>query len=181
MSRISVTGPKKHLEDLIEELHDLQLLDIEQYEGELETGNPGTEAEELSGLLVDIRSLLSKLPQVESENEQTSIDKVEREISELTENLEKIEGRDEELKRKKENLNEERKFFKRLVGAGIRFRDLQESERLGVWVGKIEEDVFTSEIDNDRYGIFEGRSASAVIYSKNYSEEIEKALQRTSG
>jgi V/A-type H+-transporting ATPase subunit I len=69
MTKISITGPKSQLETTIDTLHDLNLLHIEDYDGELETGEPRDEAEELSELLVDIRSVLSKLPEKENRRE----------------------------------------------------------------------------------------------------------------
>ena len=40
MTKISVTGPKTQLEDTVDTLNDLGVMDIDSYEGELETGEP---------------------------------------------------------------------------------------------------------------------------------------------
>lgn len=176
MSKISVTGPKKHLDDVIGELHDLELLDIDQYDGELDTGEPSEEAEQLSELLVDVRSLISKMPEIEVEKETTTIDSIQRNYSDISEEVDELQREEEELKRKKENLKEEKKFFKKLKGSGLTYRDLQGTKTLDVWVGRLNVEEFEENILTDLYEVFEGESASAVIYSSKESDQIERAI-----
>jgi len=102
MTKISVTGSKKDLESVIEELHQLEALDIEDYQGEeLERGDPFEEAEDISELLVDVRSLISKLP----ETEQT----VQKSLSleELQDKIPGISDKVEEINREFENIDSE--------------------------------------------------------------------------
>ncbi|MFB6100152.1 MAG: V-type ATP synthase subunit I [Candidatus Nanohalobium sp.] len=180
MTRISVTGPKNNLEAVIEELHRLEVMDISQYDGELETGSPGEEAEELSELLVDVRSLLSKLPEVEAEKETYSIEKMQEKFPEISEKVESLDAEEEEYERELEQIKDNRKFFKRLKGSGLEYRDLQESEALSVWVGKLDIESFRSEVMTDRFEIFEGESATAVVYSSDKSRQVEGAIQDAS-
>ena len=180
MTRISVAGPKKNLEEVIEELHRLELMDIDQYDGELETGEPGEEAEELSELLVDLRSLLSKMPETDAEEERFSIEDAQEKIPEISEKIESLRAEEEEYGREIEQLKENRLFFKKLRGSGLEYRDLKESEALKVWVGKLKQEMFRSHVDTDRFEIFEGESASAVIYARDRSDEIDGALQEAS-
>ena len=180
MTKISVTGPKKNLEDVIEELHRLQVMDINQYEGELETGEPGEEAEEISQLLVDVRSLISKLPDVDADEQPYSIGSMQENLGEITDRIEELDSEEEELERELDEIKENRKFFRSLKGSGLEYRDLKESERLDVWTGRIDFDKFYSNITTDRFEIFEGESASAVIYSKDKSRQVEKAISEAS-
>ncbi len=177
MSKISVTGPKKHLESVIEELYELAILDINQYDGELGTGEPSEESEELSELLVDVRSLISKLPEVGTEKETITIEEMQEALPDISEKIDELRAEEEELERRKEYLTDNRKFFKRLKGAGLKFRDLESSDALNVWVGKLDKKKFEKNVITDRFEIFEGESASAVIYSAKKSEEVEKAVQ----
>ena len=87
MTKISVTGSKNNLDRVIDELHDLELMDIDQYEGEFDTGEPSEEAEELSELLVDIRSVLSKLPDTDVEKQTTTIESVQENLEEIKEEV----------------------------------------------------------------------------------------------
>jgi V/A-type H+-transporting ATPase subunit I len=180
MTKISVTGPKSNLEEIIEELHRLQLMDINQYDGDLQTGNPEAEAEEISQLLVDARSLLSKLPDKDAEKQKFSIEKAQEKIPEIADKLEELKTRKEKLERQISQVKENRSFFKKLRGSGLKYRDLKESERLKVWIGGIDSQKFNSEIKTNRFEIFEGESTSAVIYSREESSEIEKVIQSTS-
>ena len=177
MTRISVTGPKNNLETVIEELHRLQVMDISQYDGELETGSPGEEAEELSQLLVDVRSLLSKMPEVETGEQAFSIEKMQEKFPEISEKIDSLKAEEESLDRELEQLKEEKSFFKKLRGSGLEYRDLQESETLDVWVGKINEEEFESEVRTNRFELFQGESASAVVYSSDDSRQVENAIQ----
>ncbi|MFP4038290.1 MAG: hypothetical protein ACLFTA_00710 [Candidatus Nanohaloarchaea archaeon] len=44
MRKVSVTGPRTRLEEVLEAVHDLGLMDLEEYSGEIETGQrPGTQ------------------------------------------------------------------------------------------------------------------------------------------
>ena len=180
MSRISVAGPKKNLEEVIEELHRLKLMDIDQYEGQLETGEPGEEAEELSELLVNLRSLLSKMPEVDAEEENFSIEDAQEKIPEISDKIESLRAEEEEYRREIESLKENRLFFKRLRGSGLDYRDLKESEALKTWLGKLNQEKFRSNVNTDRFEIFEGESASALIYARERSEEVEGVLQEAS-
>ncbi|QGA80720.1 V-type ATP synthase subunit I [Candidatus Nanohalobium constans] len=180
MTKISVTGSKKYLDRVIDELHDLELMDIDQYEGEFDTGEPNEEAEKLSELLVDIRSVLSKLPETEPEKETTTIQAIQENLPEITDELDGHEAQEEQLKRQIEGIKEQKKFFKKLRGSGLTAEDLKESETLNVFTGRLDKDSFLKEIRNDRFEIFEGDSATAVIYSEKYAEQTEQAIQNNS-
>lgn len=131
MTKISVTGPKKYLKDVIDELHSLKILDIESYDGDLETGEPFEEAEDLSQLLVDIRSLESKLPELEEvEEEELDLEEIEENIPEISSKIDRLTSKKERLKRKISGLNDEKKFFKRITGTGLTYDDLQDQKDL---------------------------------------------------
>jgi V/A-type H+-transporting ATPase subunit I len=180
MTKISVTGPKKSLEEVVEELHRLGAMDIDSYSGNLEKGEPWEEAEDLSQMLVDVRSLLSKMPEVEAEIQDYSVEKLQERLEEISLRLEELEGKEEELKAELSDINQRRKFFRRLKGSGLKCSDLAESRALNVWVGKLDTEEFRSRIEKNTFEVFEGVSASAVIYASSDAEEIEKVLSEVS-
>ncbi|MFB6204719.1 MAG: V-type ATP synthase subunit I [Candidatus Nanohaloarchaea archaeon] len=167
MTRISVTGPKKYLEDVIDTFYDLGILDIDSYEGELEKGDPLEGAEELSQLLVDARSLLSKLPDTE-ETGSASIEEVQERIPEVSEDVDRLIAKKEGRKRELSTLKEEEKFYRRLQSTGLRYEDLKGTEKLGVFIGKVDREELSKA---ERYEIIEGESASAVVYEKDSDAE----------
>ncbi|MFB6167047.1 MAG: V-type ATP synthase subunit I [Candidatus Nanohaloarchaea archaeon] len=175
MTKISVTGPKSELQAVIEELHGLSLMDIEEYDGELETGEPFEEAEELSETLVDVRSLISKLPGSE-EKAETSLDEVQRNIDRIREEVEELEDRGQEVENELSSLEDQEGFFRKIEGSGVRAEDLKGSETLDVYVGRFDPAELESGTGAS-YEVFEGRQANIVFYREADSEDIETALR----
>jgi V/A-type H+-transporting ATPase subunit I len=179
MSKISVTGPKKDMRAAIEELHEAGVMDIEDYSGELETGESFEEGDELSELLVDIRSILSKLPEKESDIE-TSIP-----MEDLQETVKEIAEKIESLSEEKEVLNSQRKevegkveFFQKLEGVKLDYSDLNGSQTLDAVVTDITEKEAEEEI-NPEIEFFEGDELNVVIFERKHTEEVEAAIRRT--
>ncbi len=57
MKKISVTGPKSDLEETVSRLHQLEVLDIDEYDeshSQFEIGSPGERADRISSILVAI-------------------------------------------------------------------------------------------------------------------------------
>ena len=64
MSRVSVAGSKAVLEDVVEELHDLNLVHVNDYDGSwegFENGSPLEGGDEVSGKLVQARAVMNTL------------------------------------------------------------------------------------------------------------------------
>ncbi len=176
MTKVSVTGSKKDLEPVIDELYRLGLLDIEDYDDEeLEKGSPFEEAEELSELLVDIRSILSNLPEVESEGHSIPIDEVQERIPELRDEIEEISESIGELETKLSSVDDRRKFFNKLRGVPLDYEDLQGTDTLSVFIGELKLDKFRSEAP-DRYELYEGRDAHVVIYDSDQEQEFRDVI-----
>ncbi len=180
MTKISITGPKSRLEETVDSLYDLGLLHIEDYEGELETGEPGEEAEELSELLVDIRSVISKMPEGDREPEEASIETVQEKFDEIRKEVDQLKSEIEASKRKTRDLEEEKEFYEALRGSGLNIQDVKDTERLEAAFAKLNEEKFREQVDTDRFDIYEGDKASAVIYEKDYASEVNSALQEAS-
>ncbi|MFB6180712.1 MAG: V-type ATP synthase subunit I [Candidatus Nanohalobium sp.] len=175
MTKISITAPKTQLEEVVDSLHDLGLLHIDEYGGELETGSPGDEAEELSQLLVDVRSVLSKLPEAE-ETEEISVNEVEEKFEEVRSKVNNLIEEKENIKRQIEGLEEEKDFYKKLKGCDVDLTELDSSGRLGFSVASLDEKRFREVVDTDRFDIFEGKKASVVVFDSEVSEKVSKAL-----
>ncbi|MFB6216326.1 MAG: V-type ATP synthase subunit I, partial [Candidatus Aenigmatarchaeota archaeon] len=175
MTRVSVTGPKKYLQDVIDTLHQLELLHIDDYSGEFETGEPFEEAENLSEMLVDVRSLLSKLPQAEGE-EEFEFNRVEQNIEDVREKVSELEDEREELEKQLSSVKDQQEFFRDLRGSGVSAGDLDGTDTLGVYVGDFDVEEFRVEVGTDSYEIAEGEGANVVFYYREESGEIERAL-----
>jgi V/A-type H+-transporting ATPase subunit I len=177
MTKISVTGPKSKLETTINSIHDLGLLHIEDYDGELETGEPGEEAEELSELLVDIRSVISKLPNGEYTEEEASVEEVQESFEEVRQDVDRLKSKIEASKRKIRDLEEEKELYEALKGSGVKPADVKDTESLEVAVADLKEEEFREAAETDRYDIFKGKKASAVVFEREVSTEVNSTVQ----
>jgi len=176
MTKVSVTGSKKDLEPVIDELYSLGLLDIEDYEdGELEKGSPFEEAEELSELLVDIRSILSNLPEVDAKARTIPIDEVQERIPELREEIEEISDDISNLETRLSSVDDRRKFFDKLRGIPLDYEDLEGSETLSVFIGELDSESFKRKAPS-RYELYEGKDAHVVIYDSELEQEFRDAI-----
>ena len=174
MTKISVTGPKNQLETVIETLYGLELMDIEEYEGEeLDTGQPFEAAEDVSKTLVNLRSLLSKLPETEDGVADRSLDEVQEKTRELEEKVEELEKEKDAIERQLDEIKEVQKTLRKLKGIELDFNDLKGTETLEIFIGKID----TQKIEESSYSyfnIFEGKNASVVVYRAD--DEFENLL-----
>lgn len=178
MSKVSITGPKNQLENVIETLHSLELLHLEDYEGELEKGDTLEEGEKLSELLIDVRSLLSKLEGPEEYQKETaSIKEIQEKLPQIKAEIETIERDKEKTRSKHSSLKEQKKFFRKLKGIEIPYQDLkEESENIDIWIGQLKTSKFDQQIETDRYEIKDGRQLKVLIYDKEKENEIKTAL-----
>ncbi|MFB6199461.1 MAG: V-type ATP synthase subunit I [Candidatus Nanohaloarchaea archaeon] len=177
MTKISITGPKNRLEPVISRLYDLKLLDIEEYEGELETGEPGEEAEQVSQLLVDLRSTLSKMPDVEAEDRELSIEDVERQLPRIDQQIEEINNEKERIEREKTQITQDLEVFKRLKGSNLLYSDLNGTKKLETLIGDVDVEKLRKNAPDSNYEVFEAEDADIVFY-KEGDEELEDAVRQ---
>ena len=177
MTKISVTGPKTQLQTVIETLYSLELMDIDEYGGELETGEPFEEAEELSETLVHVRSLLSKLPETENRKEYSrGLDQVQERTAEIEEKVETVKKDIDSIERKIDELKQDNKFLRRVKGSDLNYEDLKGTETLEVFVGRIKQSHLKENAENVSYEIFNGNGADVVVYPEETSEDFEQVL-----
>lgn len=176
MTKVSVTGSKNQLQTVIDTLYQLEILDIEEYDGELETGEPFEEAEELSQMLVDVRSLLSKLPQVETGQEEFRLEELQQSLDEIAEQVEEVEDMKSEIENELAGLEEQQSFFRKLQGSGLTYEDLNGTESLEVFIGRIDTEAFKERADAS-YELAHGEDADIVFYREKDAEHFEEVLR----
>ena len=175
MKKIRVTGPKTQLENVIDSIYDLGLMDLEEYQGDLEKGGPMDESEELSELLVDIRSLISKL-EPEGE-EEASIHEIRNVASEISGGVKELENERDSIKNDIQGLEEKKKFYKKLKGVDVNLDDISSTDSLNFKVLDFDPSEFEEETDTDQYEIFAGRNLSVLVYRDTVEDEIENSLR----
>ncbi|GAB3325334.1 V-type ATP synthase subunit I [Haloplanus salinarum] len=104
MSKVSVTGSKAVMDDVVEAVHDRNLLHVTEYDGTwegFEPGNPIDGAEEASEKLVTVRSIESILDVDDADAGPTRIvtdDALEEELGEIRERVNDLEDRRDEIR-----------------------------------------------------------------------------------
>lgn len=170
MQKVSITAPKGELRTAIETLYDLGIMDIEEYEGEIDTGSPFKESDQLSNKLVKTRSLLSKLPKTDS-NADKNIDRTLQALDILQDDLNELEDEKSSAESKISQLKKELKYFKKFKGIELDIEDLEGTRNLAVEVGKFRE----KELENikDQIEIHKGQGIECILYRKNDSQVEE--------
>jgi len=175
MTKISVTGPKTQLETVVNTLHDLGIMDFDDYEGELETGEPMDGSDSISELLVDIRSLISKLNP--EGDEHASISEVRDAVDEISGEVKELETRREEVNRDIDELKQKKDFYQKLEGIDVDFEALENTESLEFKIIDFDADEFARRADTNQYEVFEGVNTSVLTYRGSQADTVENALR----
>lgn len=188
MSRVSVIGSQRVMNDVIETIHELNLLHINDYNGEwdgFEPGNPIEGAEEASQKLVTVRSLQSILNIGEDQSAPTRI--VPK--KDLAENLETVRQEVNRLDDRRNELQDDLRTTRELIEMaepvatiGIDLDLLSGYESLSVMVGEGDEEAIRQILnENPEVEAFEtyreGTYIAVVVYPTTVS--IEDVLVQT--
>jgi V/A-type H+-transporting ATPase subunit I len=104
MSKVSVTGSKQYMDDVIETVHDLNLLHVTDYDGsweQFEQGDPIEGAESASDKLVTVRSIESILDVDADDAGPSRIvtdDALEQELEDVRSQVNELDDRRDELR-----------------------------------------------------------------------------------
>ncbi|WP_148413659.1 V-type ATP synthase subunit I [Haloferax sp. KTX1] len=188
MSKVSVTGSKGVMPEVIEATHDLRLLHVTEYDGSwreefgFETGTPIEGAESASDKLVTIRSLKSILGVEETEAGRQRIvpdDALEEPLEEIRTEVNELDDRRSELRSRLDDIDEEVDAMEPFVDLGIDLDLLSGYESLQVVVGqgKVEtvERAVVDADDINAYEIFSGERTHA-IFGRPTEDASETAL-----
>ncbi|PSH01469.1 MAG: hypothetical protein BRC27_02105 [Nanohaloarchaea archaeon SW_10_44_10] len=181
MTKVSITGLKRDLRPVIEELYNLELLDIEGYSGELDTGETFEEGDEISELLVDLRSLLSKLPETEkSEFSDLGFEDIDGKIPELNRKIDGLEDDITDLESRINNIKNQRDFFRKVSNLSLDYRDFDGTQELECFVGEIDEEEFKTEAPDERYELMKGNGADVVFHpdEKEFNRAIDDVSRK---
>ena len=175
MSRVSVTGSKRVMDEVIETIHELRLFDVTDYDGEWEgfqPGDPVEGAENASEKLVTVRSLESLLDidgddfegeplRLEDADLADRLATIRTEVNALDDRQDELES---DLREVEESLNSVEPF----VELGIDLDLLQGYDNLTVVVGQGDRDEVRRTLVNadgiDQYQLFgDGETLAAFV------------------
>jgi V/A-type H+-transporting ATPase subunit I len=181
MTKISITAPKNQLRRVVEGLYELQLMDIEDHEGDvIESGKPFEEAEQLSETIVDIRSLISKLPEQDKQSTQTKdLGQVQNKATELEEKVENIQKKIDRLSNQSEKLDDRIKTLEKLKGVDLNYEDLSGTKNLGAVAGDLDTEKLKKKCSENDYKLFRGKESTVAVYreEKNVEEAVNSCIE----
>ncbi len=158
MRKISITGPKSQLSTIVDSLHDLGILHIDDYskeDGELDIGDPQDNTEEVSQLLIRLRSIRSQMPAVDSpERDDTGLD-VETQLEELQFSLNEIHEDLEEVQEEKELKESQLKKLRVLQRLELDPEDVEDYRRLDTYIGTVSNFSFKEALPEGRYELYQ--------------------------
>ncbi|WP_224333056.1 V-type ATP synthase subunit I [Haloprofundus halobius] len=193
MSKVSVTGSKRFMDDVIETVHDLNLLHVTDYTDSWEgfsRGDPVSGAEQASDKLVTVRSLESILDVDDEDAGPTRTfdddEEVEAELAEVRAEVNELNDRREELRDELRSVREDIDAVEPFADLGIDLDLLSGYDSIQVAVGEGNRDeVERALVDAetvDEFEIFEGDDVFAVVaYPADAADEdaLDEALVGT--
>jgi V/A-type H+-transporting ATPase subunit I len=147
MSKVSVTGSKRVLDDVIEAIHELDLVHLSDYDGGIEgfeNGDPLAGADDASEKLVTVRSLQSILGVSEDDAGSTRIvteEAIEEEIEDIRVEVNELDDRRDEVEDDLRAVEEDIDAVEPFVDLGIDLDLLDGYDTLQVAVGEGDEDA----------------------------------------
>ena len=170
MSKISVTGSRRVLSDVVETVHDQHLLHVTEYDDSWEgfaPGNPAGDAEASAEQLVTVRSLKSILGVDEEDAGPTRVisdAEVEAELADVRERVNDLDDQRDELEDRLAAVEEELAAVEPFVALGIDLDLLSGYDSLQVAVGEGNADgIERAVVDADDLREFEVFAEDGVV------------------
>jgi len=173
MSKVSVAGSQRVLGDVIEAIHDLELVHLSDYDGNIEgfdNGDPMAGADEAAEKLVTVRSLKSILGVSEADAGPTRIvtdDALEEELEEIRVEANELDDRRSELEDELRDVEERIDAVEPFADLGIDLDLLGGYDTLQVAVGEGDEDGVRAALEEsdrvDAHEVFAGDDTLGVF------------------
>jgi V/A-type H+-transporting ATPase subunit I len=173
MSKVSVTGSKAVMDDVVETVHGLNLLDVTEYDGSWEgfdPGDPAAGAEESSGRLVTVRALESILDLDANDAGPTRIvtdDALDEELSEIQDRVNGLDDRRKELESEIRAIDDDLDTIEPFRDLGIDLDLLSGYDTLEVAVGTGDRSAVEAALDGaaaiDAYEVFAGNDTLGIF------------------
>jgi len=173
MSRVSVTGSKRVIDDVIGTVHGLELLHVTEYDGSwegFEPGDPQVGADEASEKLVTVRSLKSILGVTEENagpsNQIVTGKALNEQLEEIRQEVNELDDRQDDLRDELRGVEEQIGTMEPFVELGIDLDLLRGYDSLAVSVGEGDNDSVydtLSESGIETYEVFKEDDIVAVF------------------
>ena len=187
MSKVSVTGSKAVMDDVIEAVHDLHMLHLSEYDGSwegFENGDPIEGADDASSTLVTVRSLENILdvdPDDAGPAEHLEGDAFDARLEEVRSQANELDDRRSELQDELRTLDERIDAMEPFAELGIDLDLLKDYDSLAVAVGEGDADSVRAAVeDHDAPSeVFADDGVVAVFLAAEESELQERLVEAT--
>ncbi len=186
MSKVSVTGSKSVMEEVIETVHEMHLVHITEYDGSWEGFEPGTPLEgsdETSSTLVTVRALGSLLDVTEEDVGATTavdLDDHEERLEEVRTAVNDLDDRRTELEERLRGIEEQLQRMELFADLGLDLDLLWGYDSLDVLVGEgSPEEVETALSESDdveAFDVFGGSGTVAAFGHMTDGSDLSDAL-----
>ena len=173
MSKVSVAGSNRVVEPVIEAIHDLDLVHLSEYEGQIEgfeTGTPLDGAESAADRLVTVRSLKSMLDLEEAAPEERRIldwETVPERLEAVRERATDLDDRRSTVRSDRSTVEDRLADLEPFLDLGIDLDLLRGFDSLSVKVGTADEegvrDTLSDAADVEEFEVFSGEETVAVF------------------
>ncbi|PSQ59518.1 MAG: V-type ATP synthase subunit I [Halobacteriales archaeon SW_9_67_25] len=178
MSRVSVTGSKPVMDDVIEVAHDLGLLHVTEYDGTwegFEPGDPIEGADEASGKLVTVRALKSTLgvtgEDVSPTNRVITEEALGEELEAVRADVNELDDRHDELRDELRDVEERIDLMEPFVALGIDLDLLSGYDSLSVRAGDGDPDSVQRALADSDVDAYETYAADDVVAVFAYTDD----------
>ncbi|MFC7132563.1 MULTISPECIES: V-type ATP synthase subunit I [Salinibaculum] len=185
MSRVSVTGSKGVMDDVVETVHGLRMLHVTEYDGSWEGFEPGTPeegADEASQKLVTVRSLKSILgvtgEDVGPSNQLVTEEALEDQLEDIRQDVNELDDRRDELRDELRSVEERIDTMEPFVALGIDLDLLRGYDSLAVRVGEADATAVESALADSDIDTYDVSAADGVVAVFAYAdgETLQDAL-----
>jgi V/A-type H+-transporting ATPase subunit I len=186
MSKVSVTGARTVMEEVIETMHGMHVVHITDYDGSwegFEPGDPLPGSDETSSTLVTVRSIESILEVTDDDvapGAAPDLSNAEERLEEIRVEVNDLDSRREELEERLRRLDERRERMERFASLGLELDLLWGYDSLEVLVGEgnteeIQRALAASDTV-DAHDVFDGGDAVAVFAATSGDGNLSDAL-----
>ena len=185
MSRVSVTGSKPVMDDVIGTVHDLHLLHLTEYDGSWEGFSPGDPvegADEAAEKLVTVRSLKTILgvdeADVEATNQVVTDETLEEELETVRKEVNELDDRRGEVRDELQGVEDRLGAMEPFVDLGVDIDLLSGYDSLAVRVGQADPDDVEAALADSQIDAFELIAGEEVVGVFAYTDEatLQSAL-----
>ena len=173
MSKVSVTGSNRVIEPVIEAIHDLELVHLSEYEGQIEgfeTGSPLSGAEDAADKLVTVRSLESMLDVSARDIDDPRIldrETVPDRLESIRETVTELDDERSAVRKELSTVKDDLDALQPFIDLGIDLDLLRGYDSLSVMVGTGDEDAVQTALEEaeavDAFELFSGDDVLGIF------------------